>query len=147
MLFAFLSFNVNAVAYDLGAPQADVLSDIHSRFNKVVSIKNAPTRNPGFVGTSYDDGRYEAVTFCNGLLESHTTSIVGGFRAFTRLLQRVTQQRGPGEYEVTAEDHLIGPINSITVQWRERDELFEIGYSLIDQEQTYTRRAFAHMCN
>lgn len=146
MLYALIAFSIDAVAYNLGAPQAEVLNDMHTRFNKVVQAKNTPAQNPSFVGTSSNDDRYEAVTFCNGLLESHTTSIAGGFRAFTRLLQRVTQLHGPGEYEVTADDHSIGPINSIAVKWREHDELFEIGYSLIEAEQTYTRRANVHKC-
>lgn len=135
-----------ADSYALGAPQEEILRNLRNSFDNVVRVKNSPDHNPTFVASSSNSDAFESVSFCMARLESYQYYVAGGFRAFTRLVDKETLKRGRGHYEVTAQETQVGEWNRIKIVWPSKGTVFELAYSVIDHEQTYVRYAALAEC-
>ena len=138
------AFEINGL--HSGMPQDEALQILRSRVDSVVAMQGSPDYNPTFLATRSESGMSEALTFCRGHLHSYQYDVTGGFRAFTRLVDKETLKRGTGRYEVTARETSAGEWNSIKVYWLSGQEIFEIGYSVISGEQAYSRYVVSTPC-
>ncbi len=132
------AFEINGL--HSGMSQEEALQVLQKRAKRVVRVQDQPEHKPTFLATRSDSGMSEAATFCRSYLYSYQYDVVGGFPAFTRLVEKETLKRGAGRYEARATETPIGEWNSIKVIWTEGRDVFEIGYSVVrNGDQVYVR--------